>query len=681
MRSVVALIIPNLSSGGAERVVACLAQALAEHYDTHIFIRPGGGREYQVGHVPIHEVDFTAAALRERIGALNVDVVLDHFHWDMGHVKMMSELADAGVRIVLSEHNAYHYPLFQGACGKPGYDSWFSQRYAHYRKFAGVTLLNDDTLQYFARHLDNVVRIENPVPYAPPEPAWAERRTMAPKILNVSHFGKTAKRLDLLYKVFAQVGPAVPDSTLVILGSYNWLQDQYYRQASGVDGDRVMCFGRSGVVAHHYEEASVFALTSEIEGQPMVLLEAAAHGVPQVAFDLPGLRDQVIDGETGFLVPFNDVDAFAERVTRLLRDPELAQRMGQAARSFVQQKFAVDRVVELWRAVIDQVIAHGRLPATPAAVSAPLAAADARWQAYWKDAARHATAALPPKISFLVPVHGTEEVLGRCLDSIRSQSLQEFECIIIDDASPGDVPQIVRQSVGNDGRFRVIRHVRNRGLYQARTTAAAAASGLFLAHVDSDDYLHPQFAAMLFAEAITTGAEIVECRATELDCVGRPIRFNTMSVEGPLDGDRAACVFFNNGMPGVLWNKIYSRDLWNRVPGHDQVDNGLTICEDLLRNSLLFPHCRRYSSVPDCLYYYCRRPTSVVRGGDLDRLKAKLRDVSFSYAMALDRLTSADMPAARAKLEKRRAADIGWYIAEFTQRNSLSALWPDMDSP
>lgn len=118
----------------------------------------------------------------------------------------------------------------------------------------------------------------------------------------------------------------------------------------------------------------------------------------------------------------------------------------------------------------------------------------------------------------------------------------------------------------------------------------------------------------MFEEAMTTGAEIVECQAVELHPDGRPIRFNAVTREGPLDGDAANRALINDSLRHVVWNKIYARSLWNRVPDHADIDIGLSITEDLLRNSLIFPHCRRYSSVRDCLYFYCRRPTSVVKG-------------------------------------------------------------------
>ncbi|MGV8988704.1 MAG: glycosyltransferase [Cypionkella sp.] len=699
MISSIALVIPSLSSGGAERVVACLALALREEFRTCVFVRRGAGRHYDLPDVPVVEVDMTAEGMLAAVAEHRIDLVLDHYHWDADHVRMMAGLADQGLKIVLTEHNAYHYPLFQASRGRlVGQNLWFHDRYEFYRKFCAVTVLNEDARQSFARHLDNVRRIGNPLPYSVATTAASQ----GPTVLNVSNFGKPAKRLDLLYRSFAEVQPVVPEARLVIVGDYIWLHDRYFQKASGVDPGRVHCAGRSRRVAEYYGQAAVFALTSEIEGQPMVLLEAAHHGLPQVAFDLPGLRDQVIDGETGYLVPFGDTQAFAARLCEVLQDPTRARAMGRAAREFVGKAFAVDKIVQDWRDLIHEIDRNGRIATTPKPhpnhnlkfaaetsadpatelVANPSAEAKARqdafWENHWQDVARNAESGLDPKISFLVPVYGTEALLGRCLDSIRTQTLTTFECIVVDDGSPGDVETAFREAVGDDGRFKLLRHDRNRGLYQARSTAAQAARGLYFAHVDSDDYIHPRFAQIMFAEAMTTGAEIVECQAIEFNPEGWPVRFNRITRESPVDGIEAARAFVNNTIRNVVWNKIYARDLWRRTPGHDEIDVGLSICEDLLRNGLLFPECRRYSSVTDCLYYYCRRATSVVRGGDLRRLIQKLRDIAFTYETVKARQRGPEAAWAVRKLEERRLVDVGWYIDEFLDRTDFTQVQEEM---
>jgi glycosyltransferase involved in cell wall biosynthesis len=91
-----------------------------------------------------------------------------------------------------------------------------------------------------------------------------------------------------------------------------------------------------------FRRAWVHVLTSPKEGWGITNLEAAACGTPTIASDSPGLRDSVVDGETGFLVPHGDVDALAARIRTLLDDRALRERMGHQALSFAQ-RFTWDR--------------------------------------------------------------------------------------------------------------------------------------------------------------------------------------------------------------------------------------------------------------------------------------------------------------------------------------------------
>ena len=74
------------------------------------------------------------------------------------------------------------------------------------------------------------------------------------------------------------------------------------------------------------------ALVSEVEGQPLSLLDARAAGLPVIATDVGGVSEIVVDGETGMLVPIDDVDALVSAIQALATDHELAVRMGRAAR-------------------------------------------------------------------------------------------------------------------------------------------------------------------------------------------------------------------------------------------------------------------------------------------------------------------------------------------------------------
>ena len=100
----------------------------------------------------------------------------------------------------------------------------------------------------------------------------------------------------------------------------------------------------------------VLLLPSRSEGTPVSAIETLASGRPVVATDVGGTRDVVEDGISGFLVPFGDVAAGAERLERLARDPELRARMGAAGQARTLERYRVPRLVEdidrLYRALL-----------------------------------------------------------------------------------------------------------------------------------------------------------------------------------------------------------------------------------------------------------------------------------------------------------------------------------------
>jgi len=96
-------------------------------------------------------------------------------------------------------------------------------------------------------------------------------------------------------------------------------------------------------------ESDVFLHSSVSEGISNAVLEAMACGLPVVVTDAGGMREAVRDGIDGFVVPVRDVDAMAEALLKLARDPELRRRMGAAARQRVLEEFTLERQTRQWR--------------------------------------------------------------------------------------------------------------------------------------------------------------------------------------------------------------------------------------------------------------------------------------------------------------------------------------------
>ena len=104
--------------------------------------------------------------------------------------------------------------------------------------------------------------------------------------------------------------------------------------------------GRLTDVVPVLTRADLLLFPSYREGVPRVVLEAAAMGLPTVGFNVPGVREVVSDGQTGYLVPYRDVYALTECVTRLLENEFLRLRMGRKARKMVADSFEVSVIEE-----------------------------------------------------------------------------------------------------------------------------------------------------------------------------------------------------------------------------------------------------------------------------------------------------------------------------------------------
>lgn len=118
----------------------------------------------------------------------------------------------------------------------------------------------------------------------------------------------------------------------------------------GLD-DRVTFTGAVHDVHDYFRLADVFVLPSRREGLPVALMEAMSCGLPSVASRLPGATDTLIeDGVSGRLVPPGDVASFAEAVHTILAEPEVAARLGAAARAVVTRDFSAATIAARWLA-------------------------------------------------------------------------------------------------------------------------------------------------------------------------------------------------------------------------------------------------------------------------------------------------------------------------------------------
>jgi phosphatidylinositol alpha-1,6-mannosyltransferase len=174
--------------------------------------------------------------------------------------------------------------------------------------------------------------------------------TERPVIVCVSRLVRR-KGQDTLIRAMPRVLAAVPDAVLLIVGGGPY-RDGLEKLAASLElGDAVRFTGAVpwSELPAHYGAGDVFAMPCrtrrgglDVEGLGIVYLEASATGLPVVAGDSGGAPDAVLDGETGWVVRGGSPEDAAERVTELLRDPQLRARMGGRGRSWVEERWRWD---------------------------------------------------------------------------------------------------------------------------------------------------------------------------------------------------------------------------------------------------------------------------------------------------------------------------------------------------
>jgi glycosyltransferase involved in cell wall biosynthesis len=128
-----------------------------------------------------------------------------------------------------------------------------------------------------------------------------------------------------------------------------------YRHLCRLD-DHVHFLGLRDDVPSLLPHCDLLWLASQYEGMPNVVLEAMAAGIPVVATNIPGTRDLVVPGETGYLVAVGQRAEFARWASKLLDDPELAKRLGAAGRARVAKNFSVEAMVDRFAALYRELL-------------------------------------------------------------------------------------------------------------------------------------------------------------------------------------------------------------------------------------------------------------------------------------------------------------------------------------
>lgn len=168
-----------------------------------------------------------------------------------------------------------------------------------------------------------------------------------------------------------------------------------------------------------------------------------------------------------------------------------------------------------------------------------------------------------PKVSVIVPVHNTERFLGRCIESLVSQTIDDIEIILVDDASTDRSLEIMNSYQEKyPTKIKIVTSPINVGAGTARNIGLDIASGSYIGFVDSDDYVTPEMYEKLLEAIETTGADVSRTTQQKFLCGidMSKIRRNQNELHEPLIYPETHESFFITEPPGVT-NKLFKREI------------------------------------------------------------------------------------------------------------------------
>ena len=330
-------------AGGTERMTAFLANALCARHTVSILSLHGGESFFpldaHVSHIRLPEKK-RLLEIRRFLRKQNVDIVINV---DTG-MSIFGIPAALGLKakVITWEHSNF-------------YNDWNSRWFPYIRRFAArhsetvVVLTERDKQNYETniRRCRKVIVIGNPV-----HPHENLYNTASKIILSAGQLSPI-KRFALIPEIGKIIFPNHPDWQWRICGDGPQRAELESKIIEYGLEKNIILVGRVSDMESEYVNAAIYVMTSEMEGLPMVLLEAKSYGLPIVSYDImTGPADIVRDGVNGYLAESGNVTAMAERILSLMDSTTLRQHFSDRA-IMDMEKFDEERIIEKWEHLID----------------------------------------------------------------------------------------------------------------------------------------------------------------------------------------------------------------------------------------------------------------------------------------------------------------------------------------
>lgn len=244
-----------------------------------------------------------------------------------------------------------------------------------------------------------------------------------------------------------------------------------------------------------------------------------------------------------------------------------------------------------------------------------------------------------PEVSVIVPVYNAEKYLKRCIDSLKNQSLENIEILLVDDSSTDSSPEICDFEAKKDCRIRVI-HKENEGAGMARNAALKLARGKYIGFVDSDDYVEADMFKTLYDKALKYESELVMSGVIFVDGnmfseAGECVRKSYFKKDTVFSSDKELCEL-RMGIVGALPNEPddskYGMSIWKNLFRREIITKNNILFQserEILSEDALFMidyiRCiKKAVGIKEAFYNYCRNEDSVSKSYKKDRFEKSI---------------------------------------------------------
>lgn len=205
------------------------------------------------------------------------------------------------------------------------------------------------------------------------------------------------------------------------------------------------------------------------------------------------------------------------------------------------------------------------------------------------------------KVSVLVPFYNVEKYVGRCVESLFSQTYSNIEYVFVNDCTPDNSMDIINEYIDKfnvRNKCVIINHEVNKGISASRNDCLDNATGDYILFIDSDDYIDKDMVELLVKAAIENNADISGCGYIE-EYKDRSVEMPQRYTNNHVEMMRAITLLT---IKGVMWKLLIRRSIVEEnqvrfIPDNTMVDDYLFCCQ-------VFFYAKSFASVDKCMYHY-----------------------------------------------------------------------------